>query len=151
MKINSNVSFLIEDSAFPGVLKIADKVCTDIERVTGKAPAKIKNVQDAKDGLIIFGTVGKSPMLDQLAADGKIHVTLTNLSCSEDYDIEGFFAETDIKSVKADILTEEMHAHNTFDAPETVKTASFAGIKATGNKLSFKMPKCSVMHIEVTV
>ncbi|MBP5329825.1 MAG: glycosyl hydrolase 115 family protein [Spirochaetaceae bacterium] len=72
MKINSNVSFLIEDSAFPGVLKIADKVCTDIERVTGKAPAKINNVQDAKDGLIIFGTVGKSPMLDQLAADGKI-------------------------------------------------------------------------------
>ena len=86
-----------------------------------------------------------------VAADGKIHVTLTNLSCTEDYDIEGFFAETDIKSVKADILTEEMHAHNTFDAPETVKTASFAGIKATGNKLSFKMPKCSVMHIEVTV
>ena len=86
-----------------------------------------------------------------VAADGKIHVTLTNLSCTEDYDIEGFFAETEVKSVKADILTEEMHAHNTFDAPETVKTASFAGVKAEGNKLSFKMPKCSVMHIEVTV
>lgn len=81
--------------------------------------------------------------------NGRIHVTLTNLSATDSYELEGIFAETAIKSVKAEILTEDMHAHNTFDAPETVKTVSFDSIKAEGNKLSFTMPKCSVMHIEI--
>lgn len=82
-------------------------------------------------------------------SEGKIHITLTNLSYTEDFDIQGIFAETEIKKVKASILTEEMHAHNTFDNPDVVKTVSFDNIKADGNKLSFTIPKCSVMHIEV--
>lgn len=72
MKINSKVSFLIEDSAFSGVLKIADKVCHDIERVTGKTPSKVKDIKEAEGDIVIFGTVGRSPILDKLAADGKI-------------------------------------------------------------------------------
>lgn len=84
-------------------------------------------------------------------ATGKIHVTLGNLSATESYDIEGFFAETPVKSVKADILTDKMQAHNTFDAPETVKVKAFDGVKAEGNKISLSLPACSVMHIEVTV
>ena len=84
-------------------------------------------------------------------AAGKIHVTLTNLSATEDYDIEGFFAETPVKGVKAEVLTEKMQAHNTFDAPEVVKTKTFDGVKAEGNKISLSMPARSVMHIEVTV
>jgi alpha-N-arabinofuranosidase len=84
-------------------------------------------------------------------ATGKIHVTLGNLSATESYDIEGFFAETPVKAVKADILTDKMQAHNTFDAPETVKVKAFDGVKAEGNKISLSLPACSVMHIEVTV
>ncbi len=84
-------------------------------------------------------------------AAGKIHVTLGNLSATESYDIEGFFAETPVKAVKADILTDKMQAHNTFDAPETVKVKAFDGVKAEGNKISLSLPACSVMHIEVTV
>ena len=82
-------------------------------------------------------------------SEGKIHITITNLSYTEDFDIQGILSETEIKKVKASILTEEMHAHNTFDNPDVVKTVSFDNIKADGNKLSFTMPKCSVMHIEV--
>ncbi len=82
-------------------------------------------------------------------SEGKIHITLTNLSYTEDFDIQGILSETEIKKVKASILTEEMHAHNTFDNPDVVKTVSFDNIKADGNKLSFTIPKCSVMHIEV--
>ena len=81
--------------------------------------------------------------------NGKIHITLTNLSISEDYDIEGVFAESNVKSVKAQIVTNDMKAHNTFDNPDVVKVENFDSIKTSGNKLSFKMPKCSVMHIEV--
>ena len=65
--------------------------------------------------------------------------------------IEGFFAETPVKGVKAEVLTEKMQAHNTFDAPEVVKTKAFDGVKAEGNKISLSMPARSVMHIEVTV
>ncbi len=83
--------------------------------------------------------------------NGKLHVTLTNLSATEDFEIQGIFAESEIKAVKAEILTEEMHAHNTFDAPEVVKTTSFDKITFEGNKLCFTIPACSVMHIEVTV
>jgi len=86
-----------------------------------------------------------------LGTDGKIHVTLGNLSVTEDYEIEGLFTETEIKAVKGEILTNEMHAHNTFDAPETVKTVSFDGAKAEGNKLTLTIPKCSVIHLELTV
>lgn len=72
MKINSNVSILMEDTAFSGVKKIAEKVCLDIERVTGTVPAKINDISKAKGDVIIFGTNGRSPMLDKLAEDGII-------------------------------------------------------------------------------
>ena len=83
--------------------------------------------------------------------DGKIHVTLTNLSIDEDYDIEGVFTETFLKSFKAEIVTGKMQAHNTFDDPDVVKVESFDKIKLDGNKMTLSIPKCSVMHIELTV
>ena len=86
-----------------------------------------------------------------LGLDGKIHVTIGNLSVSEDYDIEGIFTETELKSVRGEILTNEMHAHNTFDAPETVKTVEFNDASVNGNTLIFTVPKCSVLHLELTV
>lgn len=82
---------------------------------------------------------------------GRIHVTLTNLSVSEDYEVEGIFAETALKSFKAEIVTGAMQAHNTFDAPCVVKIESFDKINLSGNKMTLSVPKCSVMHIELTV
>lgn len=86
-----------------------------------------------------------------LGEDGKIHVTINNLSIEKDYDIEGVFAETEIKEVKGEILTGKMNAHNTFDNPQAVKTVSFDGCKIADNKLVFTIPACSVLHLEVTV
>lgn len=86
-----------------------------------------------------------------LGKDGKLHVTLTNASLTEDKEIEGVFAETDIKSVKAMILTNEMHAHNTFENPDTVHTAEFEKITVSGSKVKFTIPACSVMHVEVEI
>lgn len=86
-----------------------------------------------------------------LGKDGKLHVTLTNASLTEDKEIEGVFAETDIKSVKAMILTNEMHAHNTFENPDTVHTAEFEKITVSGSKVKFTIPACSVMHLEVEI
>lgn len=84
-----------------------------------------------------------------LGKDGKLHVTLTNASLTEDKEIEGVFAETDVKSVKAMILTNEMHAHNTFENPDAVHTTEFEKIQVSGGKVKFTIPACSVMHLEV--
>lgn len=86
-----------------------------------------------------------------LGKDGKIHVTINNLSIEKDYEVEGIFAETEIQDVKGTILTGEMHAHNTFDNPNEVHTKAFDGCSIQGNKLVFTIPACSVLHLEVTV
>lgn len=96
----------------------------------------------------------KVPNLNEsvsLGTDGKIHITMTNLSATEDYEIEGQLADAELLEVKGSILTNEMHAHNTFDAPEVVKTEEFTGCKVVDNKLVFTIPACSVLHLEVTV
>ena len=51
--------------------------------------------------------------------------------------------------VSAEILTNEMHAMNTFEAPETVKPAVFEDITAEPGRLTFTIPACSVMSITV--
>ena len=82
-------------------------------------------------------------------ADGIITATITNLSVTDSYDIEGIFTDTEIKSVKASILTGEMHAHNTFDAPNTVFTKDFNDFKLTAKGIDFTIPACSVLKLEI--
>ena len=81
--------------------------------------------------------------------DGKYHITLANLSVEESYDISTDLLGNQIKSAKAEILTGKMDDKNTFDAPETVKVSAFEGLKTEGDKISFSIPKNSVLHIEV--
>ncbi|MBQ9765579.1 MAG: alpha-N-arabinofuranosidase [Lachnospiraceae bacterium] len=81
--------------------------------------------------------------------NGVVTATITNLSITDAYDIEGVFTDSSIKSVKATILTNEMHAHNTFDAPETVKPVEFTDYKITDKGVNFKIPACSVLELEI--
>ena len=83
--------------------------------------------------------------------EGKIHITITNLSVSEDYDIESNLLGTVAKSVSAQIVTGKMDAHNTFEDKEVVRLEKFDKVCAEGDKLSYTIPACSVLHIEVTV
>ncbi len=83
--------------------------------------------------------------------DGKVYVTLTNLSLEENTDIEAIFAETPVKSVKGMVLTNKMDAKNTFDAPDEVHTVEFNDVTVDGNKVSFTIPACSVLQLEVEV
>ena len=86
-----------------------------------------------------------------LGKDGKIHVTINNLSVEKDYEIEGVFTETALKDVKGTIVTGAMRDHNTFDEPNKVHAESFTDCRIKDNKLVFTIPKCSVLHLEVTV
>ena len=63
---NGGNSFFTEAEAYSGVQKIADKVREDIERVTGYYPPKSDSLTAMNPYPIIYGTVGKSPILNSL-------------------------------------------------------------------------------------
>ena len=85
-----------------------------------------------------------------LGKDGKIHITINNLSVEKDYEVESILADTEIEAVSGTILTNEMHAHNTFENPNMVHTEKFEGCTFKDDRLSFTIPACSVLHLEVT-
>jgi len=117
--------------------------------------------QDAEllDSSIDTKTVGledkyMSPNLTESVSqskDGKIQITLTNLSLDEAYDIESSLLGEEIKAVDAEIVTGEMDAHNTFADKEVVKVESFDGVSICKDKLCYSIPPRSVLHLEVTI
>ena len=83
--------------------------------------------------------------------DGKIHITMTNLSIKKAYTIDGEIAGTKIKAVKGEIVGGEIHAHNTFAKPNTVKINKFEDVSFKGSNIKFKIPASSVLHLTVEV
>lgn len=86
-----------------------------------------------------------------LDKDGRLHVTVTNLSLDEEKEIEGIFADTTVKSVKATVLTGAMDAHNTFEDGNAVHTSSFECCRTEGSTIRFTMPAASVLHLQVEI
>lgn len=65
IKEGNVVPFWIEDTAFPGVRKIAEKVCGDVEEVMGQRPRLIAQGKK-EDSFVFAGTIGKSQYIDEL-------------------------------------------------------------------------------------
>lgn len=72
-------AFVLEECAYSGVVKIARKVCQDVERVTSVCPAleliagesprkELQQMADARGSrfLVVAGTLGKSRLLEEL-------------------------------------------------------------------------------------
>ncbi|MCM1045754.1 MAG: alpha-N-arabinofuranosidase [Candidatus Gastranaerophilales bacterium] len=85
------------------------------------------------------------------SADGRFHVTLTNLSLSDEISIEGIFAETSVKSAKGELLTGNMRDCNTFEHSDKVHTMTLGGVTVEDNRVKFTIPACSVLHLEVEI
>ena len=83
--------------------------------------------------------------------NGKVHLTITNLSIDEDYEIESILLGAQIKNVKASVVKGKMDMRNTFEAPDTVKEEKFDNISFEQNIIKYTIPASSVMQIEVTV
>jgi alpha-N-arabinofuranosidase len=81
--------------------------------------------------------------------DGKMLVTLGNLSCTEDTEIslEGVGIGLGSKGKITLLTSDDMHAHNTFDSPDKVApvTYDFDASK------SIVLPKASVAAIEISI
>ncbi|MGK5500970.1 glycosyl hydrolase 115 family protein [Streptomyces sp. URMC 125] len=60
----------------PGVLRAVEDLRGDIERVTGASPAvKRGDTPPRRSEVVIVGTLGRSPLVDRLVADGRLDVS----------------------------------------------------------------------------
>ena len=82
-------------------------------------------------------------------ADGKVHITITNLSLTDSYEVDTVLTEAKAKSVTGTILTDEMGAYNTFENPERVQSKGFHDARVTESGIFFTIPACSVVSLEV--
>ena len=84
-----------------------------------------------------------------VSADKTINATVGNLSVSEDADITLVLTDKEIKSVEASVVTGAMSDHNTFDEPEKVVEKAFTDLKTEGRKVTFTLPKNSVVLLRI--
>ena len=81
--------------------------------------------------------------------EGKLHITISNASLDEDFEIDCAIPRAEYKNVSAKVLTAKFDKCNTFEEPEAVVPAALEGIKLDGESLRFTLPKCSVVSIEL--
>ncbi|MDO4293830.1 MAG: alpha-N-arabinofuranosidase [Eubacteriales bacterium] len=81
--------------------------------------------------------------------DGTITVTLANLSAQDSCPVELQFAEKKPSLVEGRILSGGLQAHNTFEAPETVKEEAFDAVALTERGASLEIPAHSVVSLRI--
>jgi alpha-L-arabinofuranosidase len=103
------------------------------------------------DSIVVQGR--KIPLLSassSLDKDGKIHITLCNLSTSKDEELSRDIKSFSVQSVTGQILTsEKLNADNTFENPNNVRIKSFSGFKSTDHAIDVTIPKHSVVALEL--
>ena len=99
------------------------------------------------------GTAG-SPELEAVqasasrAGDGSFTVTCANLSMEEERTVCLTFAGARPEFAEGTLLTGEAHAHNTFDAPDTVAERPLS-VALTGSGARFTLPACGVASLRL--
>ena len=82
--------------------------------------------------------------------DGIITITLNNLSIDSAEEVEVQLANGVYKVVEARIVTNsDMHAHNTFEAPEEVTEKDFNDYEVKGENILVKLPVNSVVEMRL--
>lgn len=82
-------------------------------------------------------------------AEGKMHITISNASIDEEFDIDCVMPRAEYTTVSARVLSGEFNACNTFENPDLVAPTAYDGVALNGEKLTIKLPKCSVVSIEL--
>ena len=62
----------VDSADWPGVVRAAGDLQADINRVTNRTPTLVKDEKSLSRNMVIIGTVGKSPIIDQLIRTKKI-------------------------------------------------------------------------------
>ena len=82
-------------------------------------------------------------------AEGKMHITISNASVDEEFEIDCVMPRAEYTTVSARVLSGEFNACNTFENPDLVAPTAYDGVALNGEKLTIKLPKCSVVSIEL--
>lgn len=82
-------------------------------------------------------------------SEGRLCVTLTNLSVDDEKEIEIVLAERNPQNVEGYLLHGEMNAHNTFEKPNNVQEEVFQEFEQTEKGIRFTIPPCSVMTVRM--
>ena len=111
-------------------------------------------VESALSGVSEIGTEEwKVPQITESVSvdrDGVLTITLNNLSIEAAEDIEIQFAGKGYTVQEAKIVTNtDMHAMNTFDAPEEVTETDFTAYTADTEGIRLTIPKNSVLALRV--
>lgn len=93
----------------------------------------------------------KIPSLIESASekDGVITSTIANVSLTESKEIKCQVADTDVKDVKAEIITGKKEDHNTFEDPENVITQEFTEFTKSSDGFTAKLPPLSVVSFAI--
>ena len=81
--------------------------------------------------------------------NGVITVTLNNCSITDAEKVELSFADGCYEVFEASVVTGEIHAHNTFDAPEVVKEVPFADYVNKDATVDVTLPPASVTMLRL--
>jgi Glycosyl hydrolase family 115/Gylcosyl hydrolase family 115 C-terminal domain len=66
---------VVSGSDHPGVIRVVNDLQSDIAAVTGVKPAVSVDTLPSADEIVLIGTIGTSPLIDQLVSAGKLDVT----------------------------------------------------------------------------
>ena len=97
------------------------------------------------DGLKMPELIESASMDD----NGVIYSTIVNVALGDAKEIKCQIADSEVKSVKAEIITGEMHAHNTFENKDVVTPAEFTDFTVTADGFIATVPPCSVVKFIV--
>ncbi|MGA7318159.1 MAG: glycosyl hydrolase 115 family protein [Silvibacterium sp.] len=67
------VGILIDASADPALRHVADSFAADLQRVSGQVPVRFAEPNQVHEDVVVIGVLGQSPVIDGLAAAGKIN------------------------------------------------------------------------------
>jgi alpha-L-arabinofuranosidase len=85
-----------------------------------------------------------------LDKDGKVHVTICNMSTSKDELLSCDVNSFAVQSVTGQILTaDKLNADNTFEDPHNVGIRKFDGFKTSAHSVDVTVPKHSVVALEL--
>ena len=83
-------------------------------------------------------------------ANGKLHITLSNANPHRDIALKACVGGIKGSHVQGRVLQgTAMNAHNTFEQPNQVQPQPFSAAQLAGDELSIRLPKMSVVALEV--
>ena len=71
----SAATIVVDSSDYPGVLRAARDLQTDIERVSGVRPVLAEDGKVPRGEVVLIGTIGRSGLIDRLIRDRRIDVS----------------------------------------------------------------------------